>query len=1325
MSSGAKADTEIYRKAIRTILTPGTITFQFDKHFRFASPLVKKGTQLIVPAEKILGKKIERILPSHLVKSIKASVSELIRTKKPQDFDYHLTEKGKERVFSVHLIPILNPETALVEYIATIIDVTARTEAEIGVQALRKSEAMYRALTESSKDMIFVLDPEGRVRFFNKFAATAIGVKLKDAIGHRVSEFFPKDIAERQAKNVREVFRTGKAIHIPTELLVPEEGMYIDTVLSPIKDPSGRTVLVMGIARDVSERIRNETKLKESEERYSTIIRSSSDAIYTMTKDGILTSASPVVKQLLGWKPKELIGKNISSVIHPFDLPTAFLFVRKVLKGEAPPVHEIRFRHKRGGYVVGAVSSSPLVKDGKTIGLTGAVRDVTERKKAEEVLRESEEKYRTLVEESPDAIMILDRSRRLVFSNKPADVLTGRHSDDTGKDITRLGLLNKKDTAAVIRNMARIFSGKEIPQFEIGIIRPDRTTAQVEVNATPTSYLGGSVFVRMHDLTERKKAEEKIVFLNKLLQTISEANQMMVKETDRDLLLSNICRIIVDHGGFKMAWVGMADFRTKEVRPVASAGFSKPYLKNIKVRCDDSPLGRGPTGMAIRTGKIHVVADTGKNRGFAPWAGKAKIAEFRSSAAVPITMNGRTVGALNVYSEAPDTFKSDILKMISELAGDMSYALEAMDERDKRRVLEEEIRKEEEEFEKIFDASPNMIIYKSKDDRIINANRAFLDFHGIRKKEALGKKTAYVITPRGLAKKVRLDDLNVIKTRKPSPDTVRHFISPFSRKELWGIVSKQPFYSAKGDIIGTVTFIADITERKQAEETLRESENRYRSLFTNMLNGFAYCKVVFKNGKPDDFVYLDVNENFGKLTGLKDVVGKSVTEVIPGIKRSNPELIQTYGKVSLTGKPERFESFSETFGGWLDVSVYSPMKGYFVAVFDNVTDRKRAEENIRQSEERYRTIVDNAKIAIVINDKHGKYRFANNMANEWIGENLVGKNIRDFFPKRFADERMDAILKTMRTEKTTVVDEYHSLKNKDQWFSASMQPLRNKEGKIDTVMAIVQDVTDSKRIKDMTNDYAMRLESEVNSRTAQLEDAKRRVELLSDTKDEFIRSVTHELKTPLSVILGNLTLLKEYGAVGKEKEWMKLLSMLERNSIRLRNDIEQILQLSRLEKVSLRGERVYLREVLNDTYHEHLPLAKSKGIDLKMSTEQIVLMGDRDLLKLAVNNLVSNAIKFTEHGSVTISTRATEDTATIEISDTGMGISPENRKHIFSRFFKANPNAPGTGIGLSITAQIVEKHGGRIQYDSELGKGSTFRIILPLKAAADEGKGPK
>ena len=174
--------------------------------------------------------------------------------------------------------------------------------------------------------------------------------------------------------------------------------------------------------------------------------------------------------------------------------------------------------------------------------------------------------------------------------------------------------------------------------------------------------------------------------------------------------------------------------------------------------------------------------------------------------------------------------------------------------------------------------------------------------------------------------------------------------------------------------------LRELSERKAllaAEESRRESEGMYRSLFENMLNGFALCRMIFDVTTPLDFIYLSVNDAFEKQTGLKDVVGRRVSEVIPGVRESDPMLFDIYGRVALTGKPEQFETYVEALEQWYWISVYSPAREHFVAVFDVISDRKRNEQSLRESEERFRMIFEHSIDAIMLTRTDGSILAAN------------------------------------------------------------------------------------------------------------------------------------------------------------------------------------------------------------------------------------------------------------------------------------------------------------------------------------------------------------
>jgi PAS domain S-box-containing protein len=220
----------------------------------------------------------------------------------------------------------------------------------------------------------------------------------------------------------------------------------------------------------------------------------------------------------------------------------------------------------------------------------------------------------------------------------------------------------------------------------------------------------------------------------------------------------------------------------------------------------------------------------------------------------------------------------------------------------------------------------------------------------------------------------------------------------FKRKDgttFEGEVSSSLFTDSNGfKKIGMA--IRDITQRRKTEQALKESEEKYRYLFEHMLNGFAYCKIITgEKGEPTDFVYLEINDSFERLTGLKkeEVVGKRATEAIPRIKEDHPEVFEIYGRVALSGKSEQFEMYFKPLNIWLSISVYSPKKGFFAAVFENTTEQKQNEKKLREYSQGLEFTVDvRTQELIDTNERLGKAeRFAA------IGElaGMLGHDLRN------------------------------------------------------------------------------------------------------------------------------------------------------------------------------------------------------------------------------------------------------------------------------------------------------------------------------------------
>jgi PAS domain S-box-containing protein len=242
----------------------------------------------------------------------------------------------------------------------------------------------------------------------------------------------------------------------------------------------------------------------------------------------------------------------------------------------------------------------------------------------------------------------------------------------------------------------------------------------------------------------------------------------------------------------------------------------------------------------------------------------------------------------------------------------------------------------------LIEGTTDAIFVKDRQGRYLVFNTAAASITGKRSEEVIGHDDTFLFSAEE-AMAIMTGDRRVLDAGRVM--TGKEYLTAADGLYRTFLSTKGPIFDAKGDVVGLFGISRDITERDRSEQELLESEKRYRSLFEYMLSGCAYCRMLYDDqGRPNDFVYLDVNGAFGRLTGLNHVVGKRVTEVLPGIKAAAPELIEIYGRVASSGRPESFDTYFEPLKIWLSISVYSPQKERFVAVFDNITEQKRAEE---------------------------------------------------------------------------------------------------------------------------------------------------------------------------------------------------------------------------------------------------------------------------------------------------------------------------------------------------------------------------------------------
>jgi len=504
--------------------------------------------------------------------------------------------------------------------------------------------------------------------------------------------------------------------------------------------------------------------------------------------------------------------------------------------------------------------------------------------------------------------------------------------------------------------------------------------------------------------------------------------------------------------------------------------------------------------------------------------------------------------------------------------------------------------------------------------------------------------------------------------------------------------------------------IRDITERRRAQEKLQESERKYRYLFENMLNGYAYCQIlVDESNKPIDFVYLEVNDAFERLTGLKkeDVVGKKVTEAIPCIKESHSDLFDIYGKVALTGEPTKFDIYFEPLEIWLTISVYSPQREYFVAVFENITERKQAKEALRESEEQYRDLFENANDLIQSVTPDGHFLYVNKAWRKALGyneEEVANLELWDIIHSDSIPHCREVFQKVMLGKTVDVIEVVFVAKDGKSIAVEGNANCRFEGGKPVATRGIFRDVTERKRAE--KREKQLQQELDLSSRLASV--------------GEMASGIAHEINNPLTSVIGFSQLLMGNDIPDDIREDLEIIN---NEAQRVAKIVQGLLTFARQHKPG----RNYVD--INNIVSQVLEL---RAHHMEVNNIQVITQFDSDLPRTMVDanqlqqvflNIVLNAEKEMtaahHRGKLSVKTEKIDSSIRVSFADDGPGISKGHLDRVFDPFFTTREVGDGTGLGLSICHGIVTAHNGRIYAESKPGKGATFVVELPLVAAAE------
>jgi PAS domain S-box-containing protein len=331
------------------------------------------------------------------------------------------------------------------------------------------------------------------------------------------------------------------------------------------------------------------------------------------------------------------------------------------------------------------------------------------------------------------------------------------------------------------------------------------------------SRIVGSVF----DVTERKEMEERLSRMDRSLLTISNCSQALLHATSETGLLNDICRIVVELGGYRMAWVGYAqDDEEKSVRPVAQAGFEEGYLETLRLSWADVDRGRGPAGMAIRSGRIYAIRSMQTDPGFTPWRTEALKRGYSSALSLPLKKGDRVFGALTIYSSVHDAFDAEETTLLSSLADNLAYGVSMQQDRKARESAEDALRQSEARYRTLFQNRHTvMLIIDPEDGSIVDANPAAVSFYGWERDELCRMKISQIsLLP---AEDVETE-MQFAPHKQVNTNLFRHRLADETVRDVE--VFSGPI-TIQGKLL-LYSIVNDITERKRSQEQLFEGNKR-------------------------------------------------------------------------------------------------------------------------------------------------------------------------------------------------------------------------------------------------------------------------------------------------------------------------------------------------------------------------------------------------------------------------------------------------------------------------------------------------------------------
>ena len=1113
--------------------------------------------------------------------------------------------------------------------------------------------AHHRLLFERSPDAILVAAIDGHYLDANSAALALLGYERDELLRLRLEDIVipgPSWNPQTYAHFIERGHWEGEvAVRTRDGVLVPTSAR---TVVFAEQD-GGTHITVL---RDLTERNRNAV----TRARLAALISSSGDAVVGETLDGIVTDWNPAAERLYGYSADEVIGRPLQLLISPDRLQEAEELLLRARRGESIEGFETIRWTKDGRRIDVSLTVSPVRNDaGQIIGTSAIIRDVTERVRLEQELCTSQNQFASAFEHAAIGMALVGLDGRWLKVNPALCDLTGYSEEDllarTFQDVT-----HPEDLKSDLAQVADLLDGRiRSYNLEKRYVRGDGTVVWVLLS---TSLVRDEAGLPLHFISQVQDISERKVAEAERAATHQNTHEVLERITDGFYALDQ-------------------EWRFSYVNETAERilGRSREELVGKCIWDEFGPALETPVPAAFHRAMAEGIT-TSVDFYYVPLSAWFELRAYPSP-------NGLSV------------FFRDITA---------------------RRQLEQELRTSETKYRALVEQLPAVVYVLAADEQQtpLYFSERFQQLTGFRPDEALVRTEHWLshVHPDDRAA-VAAEDSRTVGSAEPFQMEYRHLRRDGSY--VWVQDECAAIRDEAGQVISWQGVLLDITGRKAAEAALAQERDLLR---------------VLMNSTPDAIYFKDeasrftrVNRAAARFYGLDDpaaALGKTDFDFYPeeqarGFWDDERQVIEQGTPLVNWLEHQSGEGDAARWTQATKVPLFDPdgsISG-LVGISRDVTDVIRAQEALRRSEARFRSLITNATDLITILAADGTILYQSPPIERILGydqDELVGRNAFDLVHPEdraatwaaFADALADP------TRVPTVEFQFLHADGSWRWLESTGTNLL-ADGDVGGFVVNSRDITERKRV-----DEELR---------AALDGA----QAATRTKSLFLAMMSHELRTPLQAVLGYADLLLGEAEGTLTTQQREDLGYIRAGAGRMVTLIDQLLDLSRMEagRLELAQEPVDLGEIIEQVRQDVAPQAAMQGLDLhiELAPALPLVRGDADRMRQILLNLVGNAVKFTEQGSVRISASASDDEVMVAVHDTGIGITAGTLPVIFEEFRQVDGSLTrrhgGAGLGLAVAHKLAEHMQGTITVLSQPGVGSTFTLYLPCRPETHNSAG--